>query len=80
MQEEIKMSFIKLSKMFNKFCLKVIELNTMQVLRAKVAKTMSMLEKVFPPTCFDVMTHLVVHLVEELDLCGPVHTRWMYPI
>ncbi len=31
----------------------------MQVLNAKVAKPMSMLEKVFPPTCFDVMTHLV---------------------
>jgi len=26
------------------------------------------------------MTHLVVHLVDELDLCGPMHTRWMYPI
>jgi hypothetical protein len=26
------------------------------------------------------MTHLIIHLVEELDLCGPVHTRWMYPI
>jgi len=35
---------------------------------------------VIPPTCFDVMTHLIIHLVEELDLCGPVHTRWMYPI
>jgi hypothetical protein len=52
----------------------------MQVLKVKVAKTMSTFEKVFPPMCFDVMTHLVVHLVEELDLCGPLHTRWMYPM
>ncbi len=36
------------------------------------------LEKVFPLVCFDIMTHLVIHLVEELDICGPVYTRWMY--
>jgi len=23
--------------------------------------------------------HLTVHLVEELFICGPVRTRWMYP-
>ena len=31
-----------------------------------------------PPSFFDVMSHLVLHLVEELELCGPVHTRWIY--
>jgi len=24
------------------------------------------------------MMHLVVHLVEEFELCGLVHTQWMY--
>jgi hypothetical protein len=49
-------------------------------LREEVAETISNIEKVFPPAIFDVMTHLVIHLVEELDLCGLVHTRWVYPI
>jgi hypothetical protein len=26
------------------------------------------------------MTHLPYHLLQELDLCGPVSTRWMYPV
>jgi hypothetical protein len=26
------------------------------------------------------MVHLVVHLVEEAKLGGPIHYRWMYPI
>ncbi len=26
------------------------------------------------------MTYLLLHLVEELELCGLVHTYWMYPI
>ncbi len=32
----------------------------------------------FPPTFFDIMTHLFIHLVEELEICGLVHTPWMY--
>ena len=26
------------------------------------------------------MTHLLIHLVVELDVCGHVHSRWMYPM
>ncbi len=26
------------------------------------------------------MSHLTLHIVEEWDICGPVHIRWMYPI
>ncbi len=33
-----------------------------------------------PLAFFSVMTHLVLDLVEELDLCGLVSTRWMYCI
>jgi hypothetical protein len=32
------------------------------------------------PAFFDIMTHLTLHVVEELDVCGLVHARWMYPI
>jgi hypothetical protein len=37
-------------------------------------------EKVFPPSFFDFMTHLIIYLINKLDMCGPVHVRWMYPI
>ncbi|TYK28559.1 uncharacterized protein E5676_scaffold629G002060 [Cucumis melo var. makuwa] len=33
----------------------------------------------FPPSFFDIMTHLVIHLGHEVRLCGPVQFRWMYP-
>jgi hypothetical protein len=65
MQDEAQMFLVKLSQMFNNFFLKVIDRSTMATLRVEVAKTMAMLEKVFPLACFNVMTHLVVHLVEE---------------
>jgi len=32
----------------------------------------------FPPAFFDIMVHLIVHLVREIKCCGPVYLRWMY--
>ena len=49
-------------------------------IQADVARSMALLEIHFPPSFFDIMTHLVYHLLLELDLCGLVSSRWMYPI
>jgi len=38
------------------------------------------MEMLFPPSFFTIMVHLVVHLVEDAKLGGPVQYRWMYPI
>ncbi len=34
----------------------------------------------FPLSFFDIMTHLIFYVVDELDFCGPIATTWMYPI
>ena len=34
----------------------------------------------FAPSFFDIMVHLIFHLVREIKLCGPVYLWWMYPI
>ena len=49
-------------------------------MRGEAAIILCMLEKEFPPLFFDIMSHLVMHLVEEVEICGPVYTHWMYPI
>ena len=36
-------------------------------------------ELVFPPTFFNIMTHLLVHLVEEIRVLGPVFLHNMFP-
>jgi hypothetical protein len=41
--------------------------------------TLCLLEKYFPPSFFDIMVHLTVHIAREVRLCGPVCFRWMYP-
>lgn len=39
-----------------------------------VALIVVLLEKKFPPF-FDTMMHLLVHLVEEREICGPMHAH-----
>jgi hypothetical protein len=49
-------------------------------LKKDVAMTLVLLEQEFPPLFFDIMMHLLMHLVEKLELCSSIHTHWMYPI
>ena len=70
---------VRLSRLFRKLCAKSVNRHDRAQLKADAAATMCILEKEMPPSFFDIMSHMPNHLVEELFLCGPVHTRWMYP-
>ena len=48
-------------------------------LQNELVVTLYLLEKYFPPSFFDIMLHLTVHLVREMRLCGTIYFRWMYP-
>jgi hypothetical protein len=54
--------------------------NEINALRIFVVETLCMLEVWFPLAFFDFMTHLVIHLVDKLEICGRVVARWCYPI
>ena len=45
-----------------------------------IAVTLCKLEKIFLPSFFTMMVHLVMHLATEAKIGGPVQYRWMYPI
>jgi len=36
-------------------------------------------ERIFPPTFFNSMKHIAIHLAHEARLGGPNQYRWMYP-
>ena len=42
--------------------------------------TLCKLERIFPPSFFDVMVHLPIHLASEAKVTGLVQDQWMYPI
>lgn len=73
-------AIIRLGQLFKRICAKVVVESEIADLQKLAAETLCLFELWFPPGFFDVMSHLVVHLVEEVDICGPVHARWCYSI
>jgi hypothetical protein len=79
LDDEARQAVLKVSRVFQRLCAREIRVEDRDEDMTDVA-TLCLLEKSFPPTFMDVMSHLMIHLVEELYICGPVHCRWMYPI
>ncbi|XP_065872964.1 uncharacterized protein [Euphorbia lathyris] len=69
---------IELSAFFRDLCSKSLEISELDRLEKQIPITLCKLEKNFPPSFFDVMVHLVVHLASEAKIAGPVQYRWMY--
>jgi hypothetical protein len=61
-------------------CFSVSVHGLMDALKIYAAETLCLLEIWFPPNFFNIMPHLVVHLVEEVDICEPIHARWCYSV
>lgn len=69
---------IRLGSFFRCLCQKVIEVSDLNIMKSEIAETLCQLETIFPPSFFDIMVHLPIHLVDEVRLGGPVQFRWMY--
>ena len=69
---KVRKTIISLCHFFNELCSKVVEVGKLGKLQSDIVVTLCLLEKYFPPSFFDVMIHLMVHLVREVRLCGPV--------
>ncbi|CAN7057299.1 unnamed protein product, partial [Brassica oleracea var. botrytis] len=67
-----------ISVFFCDLCSRVVTEEGINNLKTNAPFSMCNLEKIFPPSFFDVMEHLAIHLARELELGGPVQYRWMY--
>jgi hypothetical protein len=68
-----------LSLFFKNLCTRVVDEDVLKSLKANIPVILCNLEKIFPPSFFDSMEHLPVHLPREVELGGPVQYHWMYP-
>ena len=76
--KHVRYAITRLCFFFNQLCNKVIDVAKLDEMQRNIAETLCLLEKYFPPSFFDIMVHLTIHLVREVRLCGPVWFRWMY--
>ena len=77
---EVSAVLIELCSLFRQLCGKVLKVEDLEEMQNQIILTLCHMEMIFPPSFFTVMVHLVVHLVEEVKLGGPVHYGWMYPV
>ncbi|KAL0439963.1 UNVERIFIED_CONTAM: hypothetical protein Slati_2479300 [Sesamum latifolium] len=78
--KHVRRALINLCTFFRELCSKVLNARELIRLEKEIGKTLCDLEKIFPPSFFDIMIHLPIHLAYEARIAGPVQYRWMYPI
>jgi hypothetical protein len=79
LRPEVRRTITKLCFFFNAVCSKEIDVGKLSKLQSDLVQTICELEMYFPPSFFDIMVHLTVHLVREIKHLGPMFTHWMFP-
>lgn len=69
----------ELSNFFRELTSTTLREEAMLQLNEEIPIILCKLERIFPPSFFDSMEHLPVHLAYEAWIAGPVQYRWMYP-
>ncbi|KAI9128829.1 hypothetical protein K1719_000312 [Acacia pycnantha] len=64
---------------FREICASKLNVEKLGHLEVSMPITLCKLEMVFPPSLFDLMEHLSVHLAYEAKVGGPQQYRWIYP-
>ncbi|WMV42522.1 hypothetical protein MTR67_035907 [Solanum verrucosum] len=76
--ENIWKPMAEISLFFKDLCSSTLRVQNLVRMAKNIVVISNKLEKILPPGFFDVMEHLLIHLVHEALLGGPVQYRWMY--
>ena len=77
MDEHVRETLFGLCKFFDVISRKSIGLNQLGRLQEEIVVILCELEVYFPPAFFDIMVHLLVHVVEDIVQLGPMFLRSM---
>ena len=72
LHDKVRIVITHLCFLFNVIYSEVIDPRRLDDLENEAAIVLCQLEMFFPPSCFDIMVYLIVHLVKEIKLSGPV--------
>ena len=80
----IKPDYVKLAVTWlchytNTIAHKAIDPADLSALNIEIVETLSLLEMVFPLSLFDMMVHLLGHIMDEIKILGPEFLHQMYP-
>jgi hypothetical protein len=69
----------EISHFFKDICSSKLNVDHIKRIETNMVETLCKLEMIFPPSFFDSMEHLPIHLPFEAKVGGLVQYRWMYP-
>src|SRR4051812_1000922 len=75
--KNVRLAIVKVCAFLNAISQKVIDPESLSGLQIDVVQCLVSFELLFPPSFFNIMTHLLVHLVEEI--LGPMFLHNMFP-
>jgi hypothetical protein len=65
LDQDIYEALADLGKFFRELCSKIVNKDVLTDIKKEIPIILVKLERIFPPAFFDVMVHLVVHLLDE---------------
>ena len=77
--KNVRLTIVKLCAFLNAISQKVIDPKIIPRLHNDLVQCLVSFELVFPPSFFNIMTHVLVHLCEEINILGPVFLHNMFP-
>jgi hypothetical protein len=77
--ENVQLTIVKGCAFLNAISRKVIDRESLLGLQTDVVQCLVSFELLFPPSFFNIMMHLLVHLVKEIRILGPVFLHNMFP-
>ena len=76
----VRLATVKLCAFLNAISQKAIDPMDLAKLQNDVFQCLVSFELVFPPSFFNIMTHLLVHLVKEISILGPCSYTTCFPL
>ena len=58
--------------------MKEIDKSSFSNARTMAVEAICLIEEAFPRSIITIQSHVVVHLIDEIALCGVVYSRWMF--
>ena len=76
--ENVQLTIVKLCAFLNAISQKIIDPDNLTKLQDDVVQCLIGFELIFPSSFFNIVTHLLVHLVKEIDILRPVFLHNMF--
>jgi hypothetical protein len=77
--ENVRLAIVKLCAFLNEISQKAIDPNKLIKLQNNVVQYLASFEMVFLTSFFNIMTHLLIHIVKEVSILGHVFLHNIFP-